>query len=980
MKTNRFIAVFLILVSLLALSCNITHNAEGAVEAVIATPTRILRGVQGNSLGIPANTSGYYSNKGYHFTIKLTKGSFAALAAGSTLPGTQEPSLDGITYTVYKAVKKGDTSMIVEVSGTLPQDKVGEFPIKLTLPGSAFSPTHYSDVEVRTNENLKFDILDRTEPYAILDPSDTTSRNQYYADEYVSGATKSTYRLSFDTKVNYNALGSSTQATISIFNDDFNTNTTGDPQLDWLNAPTDSVYLTTSIGISSARSNIIFFAYRTDENSKPCSFYADNIVIPSEYVKSNRDVKVINLYYSPIDVYDSYTSAFIESKTESASTASPFNTTVTFNLNGGKVYNKINKDADLSSYVVLGKVPGLSYRAVGSEIGDTKIQMYITGTPLQSGTFEMQFNIPASTYAADNVGRPYGEKIDGTYSYQIPVSGTLTIDVEAGDFYDYKLYDLATFGTVEATTTVISPNAGLTTDKDGNALVYETPASRYILKSEHVDNQKLPITVTYEPGLKRRGYTLKGFSRRLPGDSAVDITRVDYPVSDPNNISFTLDPSDKGNSISLYAIWEVNPADWGWTKNANGTYQKTQDISDGGKYLPAVFDVEKAYPDTTDDQGAKVDNSELRSHYENYPYYKEAHVLAKDLYVPGVVTSTGTYYNDLADVQLSYDFAIGEQVITGYMLDVLRDWNTTLSKGYDIPTEFTDTTSAPTGVPTAGDTTNQVGYGARYEGGNTKANNEKSEPITYVTVSQSMVIANAMSAYYNDKKGLSNSDPSYLDPAYVSADGTEIKTLVAADTIINALTSSDAGKVLAKAGAKGFRLPTAEEWGLAARIVPESSYSTDLTGAHTTETGTITRNYMYPQLTRSNMWSGDSAIASNASQNTLADKYVWYVYNSSIVGQNLGASHGFIKYAIENKVSFPGTVLDKAPNNIGVYGMSGNVWEWCDQTVVNGSSVYRRLRGGSFGYTASGTRVGCLSGISPSYRLGSYGLRLARSV
>jgi formylglycine-generating enzyme required for sulfatase activity len=83
----------------------------------------------------------------------------------------------------------------------------------------------------------------------------------------------------------------------------------------------------------------------------------------------------------------------------------------------------------------------------------------------------------------------------------------------------------------------------------------------------------------------------------------------------------------------------------------------------------------------------------------------------------------------------------------------------------------------------------------------------------------------------------------------------------------------------------------------------------------------------------------------------------------------------------------------KKPNELGIYDMTGNVYEWCsDRYQPNWYAVspsnnptgpdageFRVIRGGSWFFDYAGLRVTDRRGTNPNYRYGYIGFRLCRS-
>ncbi|MCB5278352.1 MAG: formylglycine-generating enzyme family protein, partial [Candidatus Cloacimonetes bacterium] len=82
----------------------------------------------------------------------------------------------------------------------------------------------------------------------------------------------------------------------------------------------------------------------------------------------------------------------------------------------------------------------------------------------------------------------------------------------------------------------------------------------------------------------------------------------------------------------------------------------------------------------------------------------------------------------------------------------------------------------------------------------------------------------------------------------------------------------------------------------------------------------------------------------------------------------------------------------KAPNGLGLYDMSGNLYEWCwdwysiyssspsNNPTGPASGSYRVLRGGFWGNSAYYCRVARRDNFYPSFSDGDFGFRLCRAV
>jgi sulfatase modifying factor 1 len=201
------------------------------------------------------------------------------------------------------------------------------------------------------------------------------------------------------------------------------------------------------------------------------------------------------------------------------------------------------------------------------------------------------------------------------------------------------------------------------------------------------------------------------------------------------------------------------------------------------------------------------------------------------------------------------------------------------------------------------------------------------QPVTMVSWRDAIVWCNALTEYYN-ALNRTNLTCAYTYDGNIIRDATE---------------EEYCDNVTAIPSAKGFRLPTSAEWELAARYI-----------------GTIRPD---------NEPLADAAI--------LIDGFYWTpgAYASGATDRN---DSTFARVAVYN-TSGSAEVKAKFPNALGLYDMSGNVWEWCFDWYPGYEGSDRVIRGGGWNSNESSLQVGAMISIFSSHAGDALGFRIVKA-
>ncbi len=319
--------------------------------------------------------------------------------------------------------------------------------------------------------------------------------------------------------------------------------------------------------------------------------------------------------------------------------------------------------------------------------------------------------------------------------------------------------------------------------------------------------------------------------------------------------------------------------------------------------------------------------------------------------------------NDDKTAIINKSFAIGKTEVTYELWDKVYDWATT-DNGNGLRVDE---------GPLYDFSIGNSGYLSH------QTDNPNKHPATMITWRSAIVFCNALTEYYNATYSTSYTFVYTTDIDY-SVPLRECNNSRVYEWEVNTIDgdgSQDAPYI--NANANGFRLPTSDEWELAARWYgSEPSNRTDLIAG--SQNVNLTDGYY---------WSpGNYASAAVTYYNDSRDiKPI----NGKFDGEDANGKVATYRYYYDGDTKIErdeylgrtSEVGSFQPNKLGMFDMSGNVMEFCyDRINISNESVFlfRVTRGGAWEFESNFLSVGYESYYMTYNQLISLGLRLCRNL
>jgi formylglycine-generating enzyme required for sulfatase activity len=222
-------------------------------------------------------------------------------------------------------------------------------------------------------------------------------------------------------------------------------------------------------------------------------------------------------------------------------------------------------------------------------------------------------------------------------------------------------------------------------------------------------------------------------------------------------------------------------------------------------------------------------------------------------------------------------------------------------------------------------------------------------PVTFVNWRDAMIWCNALTEYYNAVNGdapdldcVYYEDPEYSVPVRSATNDVEVSNAPGSQDNPYIKSGRTGNTDMMSCRAKGFRLPTGNEFEFASRYISDLNNDGDI----------LDSGEAYPY----NHASGDASAPCRDS--VFVDDYAWYIKNNS------GGT---------------APVKKKKPNALGLYDMSGNVNEWCFDSMMWAGKINRVTAGSFFMSIKSSVSSSMRTSNNPYKATNITGFRIVRS-